>query len=136
MPRIPKPQTDLSQREGNPTHAIQQHYQELMAIDDVDLLKQKALEIVQPLVGHGMSTSNYQKFMMNLNRSATAGLAKLQYFLSNFMLAGSGLRAESNSMRAIAGLISEDINEPIILTPEQRRLKRLVESHGFYVCMR
>ena len=136
MPRISRPSADLSQREGNPTHAIQQHYSALMSIDDPEMLKEKVLEIVQPLVGHGMSNNNYKKFLMELNRSAARGLENLQFFLSNFMLAGSGMRAESNEINAIAGMINEDINEPVILTSHQRALKRLVESYGFNVCLR
>lgn len=124
---------DLSGQGGNPTSAIQAAYKQLMAIQDPNELVDAAMGIVQPLVGKGMSTQNFAKFKMNLMQSARRGLTNVQSFLSNYMLAGSGMgtsgsRGRMESIEQIANVITEDANVFRELTPRQAQLKRLVES--------
>lgn len=129
MPRPRAPQRDLSQQEGNPTSALQAAYQQLMAIQDPQELMDAAIQVVQPLVGHGMSEQNYRKFMQNLEGSARKGLTGIQMFLSNYILKGSGMGARLEAAESIASFITEDINEVRALTPQQQYLKTLVESN-------
>lgn len=128
---------DHSKKPGNPTSALQAQYQQLMTIQDPDELAQTALEIVQPLVGSGMSEQNFRKFKINLQDAAQRGLVGLQGFLSNYILAGSGLSVgrggrggprEAAEVAQIASMISEDVNDIRKLTPQQEYLKNLVES--------
>jgi len=125
MPRIPRPERDLSQQAGNPTSELQKHYSTLMAIQDPEELYRKILEIVEPTVGHGFSDRNYQKFMTNLDASKASGLLKMQRFITNFILAGSGMRV-TEDIEGIASLIDED------LTREQKLLAQVVRQYGFH----
>lgn len=135
MPRPTRPQRDLSAQAGNPTSEIQKHYSELMAIQDPEELIQAADALVQPLIGHGFSQPNYQKFVANLQQAARRGLVGLQSFLSNYMLKGSGLGVrESTDIDAIATFLCEDTNT-VRLTKRQIELKTLVESAGFKVVL-
>lgn len=129
----PTSKRDLSQQAGNPTHGIQQHYHELMAITDPDELRQAAIDVVTPYVGKSMSQANFRKFMMNLDRSAQRGVTDIQRFISNFLLSGSGLGVSESAVAAIAGLITEDIDDAVQLTEHQQQLKLMVESYGFNV---
>jgi len=136
----PRPRTssvDLtSQNRGvNPSQLIHDNYKNLMAIPDLDQLKQAVIGLVQPTVNHGFSPKNYQTFLRNLEQATQRGLEGVQFFLSNFMLKGAGLGVSESSMDAIASMICEDTLASIPLTNEQRRLKLLVESYGYSVCL-
>lgn len=131
-PRGPK--RDLSGKSRNPTAELQKAYSHLMSIQDPEELMRAAVGIVKPLVGTGLSEKNYQKFMTNLQQSAQRGLEGLQFFLSNYILSGSGMSVESRE-NAVASLLSEDVNEVRRLTTHERQLKAMVESYGYYVAI-
>jgi len=136
MPRPPRPRRDFSGKDGNPTNALQNAYQQLMVLQDPDELMDAAIQIVQPLVGKGMSELNYQKFMQNIQGAARKGVAGLQGFLTNYILAGSGMSTGESKVSAIASMLTEDVNNIHILTPYQQSLKTLVESNtNFNVCL-
>ena len=128
-----KPQTDLSTKKSNPTSAITQAYNQIMdAPDDADM-EMTAINVVKPLVGHGMSEQNYQKFVQQLRQARERGGKEgIQFFLTNYILASSGMRVESRE-DAVASMLTEDINEIRRFTPEQLYLKELVESHVYNV---
>ena len=127
-----RPSTDLTKRAGNPTFEIQKHYDELMSIADVDELVQHAVQIVEPTVGAGFSERNYRKFMMNINRARERGVSEVQRFLTNFLLAGAGMKAMED-IDAIASFVTEDIEEKVELTEKQRALKEMVEKYGYQI---
>jgi hypothetical protein len=129
MPRPQRPKRDLSQQGGNPTSALQAAYQQLMSIQDPEELAQAALQVVQPLVGSGMSEQNFQKFQQNLQGSARKGLTGVQMFLSNYILKGSGMGVGMEAAESVASFITEDVNDFRDLTPQQQALKTLVESN-------
>lgn len=123
---------DLSQQAGNPTHGIEQHYTRLMDIQDPDLLQQEAMSIVQSYAeSGGISERNLRKFNFTMQK-LSGNLPKIQQYLTNFLLAGSGLAVESNEMAAVVSFITES-TDPIKLTVRQVRLKLLVESCGYKV---
>lgn len=137
---IPNQSRDLSQQQGNPTSALQAAYRDLMAIQDPQELMEKAINTIKPLVGRGMSELNYKKFMQNIQGAAQKGVQEIQKFLSNYVLAGSGLstgagRRGSRGMgedvvSAIASFITEDRNDVVQLNKYQRDLKLMVETYG------
>lgn len=127
---------DLSQQPGNPTHALQQAYPQLVAIEDADELKRAAIAIVEPFVGHALSQENFKKFLLNINQAhRRGGVVGIQRFITNYILAGSGLRAEDDEITALATMITEDANIPVRLTPEQEALKAMMESYGYKVAL-
>jgi len=126
---------DLSGQGGNSTSALQAHYEELMSIQDPEELMQRALEIVEPLVGRGVSERNWAKFQNMINSAAQRGLTGLQFMLSNYILSGSGLSVdqggrfgESTEVSQIADIITEDAGIFNELAPHQQYLKHLIES--------
>jgi len=129
MPRIPRQKKDFSQQKGNSTSALQDSYQMLMGIQDPNELMQAADQVVKPLVGKGISPKNYQKFANNLQKSAQKGLQGLQMYLSNYILAGSGLSTSMESVTAIASVLTEDVNTFRDMSKKQQYLKNLVESN-------
>lgn len=129
-----QPQRDLSQQGGNPTSELQKNYEVLMGINDPDELAQAAVQVVRPLVGRGFSEKNYTKFMQNLEQAQQRGVQGLQKFLTNYILKGSGLGVESKEA-AVASMLTEDVDDPIELTPYQQHLKALVESYGYHVAL-
>lgn len=133
MPRLNRPTPDLSQKAGNPTHGLEQNYERLMQINDPDELKMAAVELAKSYVGKGMKPAGYQKFIRELERASQRGLEGLQFFLTNFMLAGSGMRVMESAQEALSTYLTE--STCIRLTPRQREIKMLVESYGFYVAV-
>lgn len=119
------PKTDYSKISGNPTHALQQQYEALMGIEDLDELKDAAVSIVKPLVGSGMSSGNYKKFMLNLQRSSARGLDSVRHFLTNYILAGSGMAVGESLIDAMDAILMENSTK---FSTAQWRLKNLVES--------
>ncbi len=129
-----KPPVDLSTKKGNPTSALQDAYSELMSIDDPALLAQRAIEIVKPLINRGVSERNYAKFARQLAGAQIKGIGEVQKFLTNYILAGSGLGVAENKIAAIGSLLTEDADVTRQFTREQHELKNLVESNtGFKV---
>ena len=120
---------DLSKISGNPTSALQDAYAKLMSIDDPQELYDAAIAIVKPLVGSGVSEANYRKFENTLYKNAERGVDELKYYLSMYILNGSGMGVESNNIKAMASFITEDCDEIVDLTEEQLRLQKLVESN-------
>ncbi len=135
QPSRPAPTRDLSKTPGNPTHAIEQNFSQLMAIQDPEELTQAVVQLIQPLVGQGFSPNNFQKFQRNLQQSAQRGVRGIQTFLSNFMLRGSGMGVESCAIDALAGVLTEDADIFHEFTPRQEELKLMVESYGFKVML-
>ena len=126
---------DLSGQGGNSTSALQTHYEELMSIQNPEELMRRALEIVEPLVGRGISERNWVKFQNMINGAAQRGLTGLQFMLSNYILSGSGMSVdqggrfgESTEVDQIANIITEDAGIFNELAPHQQYLKHLVES--------
>jgi hypothetical protein len=126
---------DLSKQPGNPTHVIEKNYSRLMSIQDPGELVEMIMGLVKPLIGSGISSDNFRKFNVNLQQAGQRGLDGIRFFLTNFMMAGSGMRVEDNAIVAIASVISEDVNVRTDLTPRQRQLKEMVEHHGFHVVL-
>lgn len=142
LPQKPKPsmdlpssqnlnQRDLSQRSGNSTSGLQAAYQQLMSIQDPAQLRQAALQVVAPMLGKGISQKNLQTFKLTLQKIGD-DLVKLQSYITNYILKGSGLGVMENEIAAIESLITEDVRE-VKLTDDQWRWKRLVESYGYHV---
>lgn len=125
---------DYSQERGNPTSELQANYDLLMSIDDPDELAKTAVDIVRPLIGRGFSENNYKRFMFNLKNASEKGLEGIKGFLTNFILAGSGMGVESRE-KAIASMITESTNDLVELTPHQRALKEMVERYGYHVAL-
>ncbi len=130
-----KPPVDLTSPNAgsNPSKLIHDNYNNLMAIDDLDTLKQTVINLVKPTLNHGFSPRNYQMFSRNLEQASMRGLESVQSFLTNFMLKGAGLGVAENKIESFASLICETSLSPIPLTNEQRKLKLLVESYGYSV---
>lgn len=76
----------ISERPGNPAHAIREQYQKLMGITDPNTLKEKALELVGK---GGISPKNAAKFKNVLAKEDN--LNRLRGYLTNFVLAADGL---------------------------------------------
>ncbi len=122
---------DLSAQAGNPTNALQAAYKQLMTIQDPQELMDAAIQVVQPMIGKGISQPNYAKFMMNLRQSAQRGVGSLQQFLTNYILKGSGLGVAEDLITASASFMVEG---GVTLTVRQKELKTLVESNSkFYI---
>lgn len=79
---------DLTQKEGNPSHGLQEHYQSLRNINDVEELKKKSLEIVEGYLGHGISKGNLNKFKLGIAKCVT--LDSAIGYISYYIVAGSG----------------------------------------------
>lgn len=80
---------DLTKTEtDNPSKAIERHYQELMAETDPRQLAADALDLA--LKAGNISEKNLRRFRLTLHQLGD-DLAKLQYYITNFMLAGAGL---------------------------------------------
>lgn len=122
---------DLSGTPGNPTHALQQNYERLMAIDDPAQLRDALVKIVGQLRGSGMSERNYRMFMLNLQKIGD-DIDNLKRYVTNYILRGSGLGVIEDKVVAMATFIGEDCSY-IELNPQQQYLKQLVEAHGFHV---
>lgn len=121
---------DYSGTPGNPTNALQKIYTQLMGIQDVDELVNTVIETVQPLVGKGMSELNFRKLKMNLSKTAQQGLPDVQKYLTMYILAGSGMAVESETLESIASFITEDVSDVVKLTKSQMVLKTLVEHNS------
>lgn len=119
---------DLTQQENNPSRWIQDHYQEIVHMQDPQELLRFVLNGVQPMVSHGFGR-NYKKFEITLKRlAAEQDALGMHRYLTNFMLAGTGLGVSEGIQTGIASMISEDVNE-VRLTRQQLLLKILVESN-------
>lgn len=77
----------LTDKSGNPAHALREAYQELMALECRDTLAARALKIV--LGGPGISAKNAAIFRRTVEREQS--LHRLQSYLTNFMLKADGL---------------------------------------------
>jgi len=89
MSRMFTRKKDLTVTKGNPAHAIRQRYDELMAIQDPSVLALEAKKIVTPFVNNGMGENNWLRFSATIDK-LDGNLAKLQSYLTNFLLAASG----------------------------------------------
>jgi hypothetical protein len=82
---------DLSTKAGNPTRRIQDAYSHLMGIHELDTLKTEALKLIDE---GGVSPKNAGKFRSTVaSQNSVLGVQK---YLTNFMLAGSGLSPIKN----------------------------------------
>jgi hypothetical protein len=104
---------DYSKTPGNPTHVLAKNMQLIMdwarsGISETEF-KDRVLDLMEPLVGSGMSIDKFKKFQMQLEDSAypyhktrtgqdgtfkgheSSGINGMLRFLINFQLAGSGL---------------------------------------------
>lgn len=82
---------DLSlQDDGNPTRKLQEAYASLMAEPDADALRVKVLALVKE---SKISAKNLQKFDHTVRGIST--LEKLQFYVTNYILAGSGMSTGS-----------------------------------------
>lgn len=133
MPRLQRPRKDYSKQSGNPTNAIEKAYPKLMQIVDLGEFQNAVLSLIQPLVGSGMSEQNYKKFLSMLEKASDRkGIDGAKSFVTNYILAGSGLQVESCQINAIASLLNEHISLRLPLTQRQYELKILVEGHTNY----
>ena len=86
MPRK-KNTFDCSEVEDkNPTRLLQESYQELMKIDDLVQLKSRTTKIVE---GSSVSRKNLIKFQRD--REKIGSLGEFQKYVTNYILAGSGM---------------------------------------------
>lgn len=76
----------LTAIKGNPAQRIADQYESLMAITDLAELRAAALAV---LAGGGISPTNATRFRHTVARENT--VARLQSFLTNFMLKADGL---------------------------------------------
>jgi hypothetical protein len=120
---------DLSSQDGNPTSALQAYFEQIMSLEDPEEMVEMAISIVKPLVGKGMSEKNYNTFLKNLQKSAQRGIVDIQYYISNFILKGSGLGVVENKISAMAYMITEDSSIFVDLNETQQYLKELIENH-------
>ncbi len=80
---------DHSKSEGNnSTKTLNEHYKLLMAETDPAKLAADALELVES--GGGISPTNLARFKRTVNEKRN-DLTGLQWYLTNYLLAGSGL---------------------------------------------
>lgn len=89
MPAAPPPRNvhDYSiKKDGNPTQLLQDVYQSLMALTTLEELKTQTTAIVE---GSKISRKNLAKFQRERDRIDT--LSEFQLYVSNFILAGSGM---------------------------------------------
>lgn len=128
-PRGRGPKTDLSGSTANSTGALQAAYHQLMAITDLPTLQKTAIDVVQKLVGSGISPENFKKFQANVANSPT--VQKLQYYLTNYILKGSGLGVAESAQESMGSLLTEDVGE--YLNEEQQKLADMVAEYGLYV---
>jgi len=128
---------DLSGQAGNPTSWIQDNYETLMSMTDPDEIVNFVVDGVRPLVGRSFSDKNFRKLVNDIGRAAEKGRQSLQFYLTNYLLAGSGMSPRAvEDTQSIASMISEDIDDPTLrLTYRQQQLKRLVESYGYSVTL-
>ena len=70
----------------NPTRLLQESYQELMKIDDLVQLKSRTTKIVE---GSSISRKNLIKFQQD--REKIGSLGEFQKYVTNYILAGSGM---------------------------------------------
>lgn len=126
---------DLTTKPGNPAHALQQAYPELMKIADFSELAAKATQVVT--TSGGISDKNTQKFLFTLKNIQRKGgrVTDLQSYITNFILAGANLKVAEDIIAAFAADITETIGEAPVYTEEQLILKQLVESYGYKVTL-
>lgn len=74
----------------NPTMNLQEAYQRLLQIQDPDQLVREALEVAAK--DGSVSEKNFGKFARNLAAAKEGGVARVQGYITNFILAGCGLR--------------------------------------------
>lgn len=79
---------DLSKVGHNPTQAIEECYQVLMSYTDPAELHREAIELVRK--HGGVSERNRKRFEATCD-GLKDSLAKLQAYVTNFMLAGCGM---------------------------------------------
>ena len=78
---------DCSQKDdGNPTRRLQDAYEELMQIEDLEDLKAKVSTLVE---GSAISKKNLRKFRRQ--HEEIQRLDDYRMFVTNFILAGSGM---------------------------------------------
>jgi hypothetical protein len=137
-----RPGLDLTQRGGNISAWIEQNYARLM---DQNTDPQEIIDLCTTAAKHfrgrSLGEGGFVKFVRTLQQVAEKGLTEIQKYLTNYMLAGAGMRADAGvrepqrdyaeSIEGIANMISEEI-EPVF-TLKQKRLKMLVESYGYNV---
>ena len=128
-----KSQRDLSSDISNPTGALQKAYSHLMSIKDPQELYDAALEVVRPLVGHGVSEKNFKQFEQTLYKTASKGINAVQQYITMYVLKGSGLGVLESTQESLASMLSEDVDDTFKLTPHQMELKNMVESYGYSV---
>lgn len=78
---------DLTTTTGNPTSALQVSYQDLMKLDCVEKLRETAIGIVT--ASGGISEKNRKKFVAVASNEKC--INRLRFYLTNFLLSGSGL---------------------------------------------
>ena len=85
---------DLTDPDSAPnlTKHIEQNYQKLVITNDLEELRSWALAAAQLYVNKGLSAANYRKFVLSINNlQRIRGTDDLVRYLTNYMLAGSGL---------------------------------------------
>jgi len=130
---------DLTQASDNPTRWLHDNYTALMGIQNPEELYNYVVEAFVDFNKRGaLGNENFRKFKMDIDRALSGGMARLQSYLSNYMLAGAGMRAEwaNSTPGMMATMITEDLDcNCVALTEEQERLAALVESYGFTVTL-
>ena len=80
---------DLTKDPSNPTGALHQHYQRLMAIAELDKLQFETIALIAPLRDNGMSENHWRTFERTVQESLD--IEDLQKYLTNFVMTGAGL---------------------------------------------
>ena len=128
-----RPRKDYSKTPGNATSVLQAAYGNLMSIQDPEELKLAMIDTIKPLVGKGISRDKFERF--NKIARGCDNLTKLRYYVSNFILKGSGLGVVESKAAAVASFLAEDADVIARLPKSAWRLKAIAESYGYHVCL-
>jgi hypothetical protein len=81
---------DLSKKPGNLTYDLEQRYEELKAIEDIDELKKCLTNMANCRRHHGLSERNYFRFMSGVGECTTIDEGRA--FFTYYVVAGAGLK--------------------------------------------
>jgi len=120
---------DLTAREGNPSSALSNAYQQLLAIENGSQFIKTVDGIVRPYIGKGFSQKNYRKLMNELermNRELADPIPEMQKYITNFILKGAGHGVVDPTRERRRGSHVEHVGDPA--TAEIMTMAALMEE--------